>query len=398
MYYINVYLFLKTELIYDKGVHIMILMDIKLHNLYAFKNFHTNFSYPKKIVNTTIKNEYLKDFTNFRYKKVNILMGANASGKTTFGKAIIALFNFMQRNNPSLLISSANIKNEPAKIECDFVEEDNNGKQKLFRLKLRIENEKDPIILSSLNSVEIRKRDNYEICAKKLDKMKYTYTKDSVTLFDEISQFGWYFSETDSRAQDESNKKGDEVFIKVLNLVMQTFDTFITSVKQIEDDSNSILIKFSNGESVIYHDGTTIGPNDILSKGTDSSIVIAEIITNVILKRNGFYYIDEKICFVQSDLEKSILSLLIELLGKNQQLFFTTHNTDVLDLNIPKHSYAFFKKNSHDFNQPIEIISASSYLKKQDDSLRNAVENDLFSIGSNDSKILEIMNLIDTLA
>lgn len=398
MYYINVYLFLKTELIYDKGVHIMILMDIKLHNLYAFKNFHTNFSYPKKIVNTTIKNEYLKDFTNFRYKKVNILMGANASGKTTFGKAIIALFNFMQRNNPSLLISSANIKNEPAKIECDFVEEDNNGKQKLFRLKLRIENEKDPIILSSLNSVEIRKRDNYEICAKKLDKMKYTYTKDSVTLFDEISQFGWYFSETDSRAQDESNKKGDEVFIKVLNLVMQTFDTFITSVKQIEDDSNSILIKFSNGESVIYHDGTTIGPNDILSKGTDSSIVIAEIITNVMLKRNGFYYIDEKICFVQSDLEKSILSLLIELLGKNQQLFFTTHNTDVLDLNIPKHSYAFFKKNSHDFNQPIEIISASSYLKKQDDSLRNAVENDLFSIGSNDSKILEIMNLIDTLA
>ena len=168
MHYINVYLFLKIELIYDKGVHIMILMDIKLHNLYAFKNFHTNFSYPKKIVNTTIKNEYLKDFTNFRYKKVNILMGANASGKTTFGKAIIALFNFMQRNNPSLLISSANIKNEPAKIECDFVEEDQDGKQKLFRLKLRIENEKDPIIFSSLNSVEIKKRDNYEICAKKI--------------------------------------------------------------------------------------------------------------------------------------------------------------------------------------------------------------------------------------
>ena len=161
----------------------------------------------KKLVNTTIKDEYLEDFSNFRYKKVNILMGANACGKTTFGKAIIALFNFMQRNNPSLLISSANLKNEPAKIECDFVEEDNKGKQKLFRLKLRIENEKDPIILSSLNSVEIRKRDNYEICAEKLDKMKYTYTKDSVTLFDEISQFGWYFSETDSRAQDESNKK-----------------------------------------------------------------------------------------------------------------------------------------------------------------------------------------------
>ena len=51
---------------------------------------------------------------------------------------------------------------------------------------------------------------------KKLDKMIYTFTKDSVTLFDDISQFGWYFSETDSRAQDESNKKGDEILIKVL--------------------------------------------------------------------------------------------------------------------------------------------------------------------------------------
>ena len=112
------------------------------------------------------------------------------------------------------------------------------------------------------------------------------------------------------------------------------------------------------------------------------------------LKRNGFYYIDEKFCFVQSDLEKSILSLLIELLGKNQQLFFTTHNTDILDLNIPKHSYTFFKKYSHDFNKPIEIISASSYLKKQDDSLRNAVENDLFSIAPDDSKILEILDIM----
>lgn len=211
----------------------MILMDVKLHNIYAFKNFHANFSYPKKIVNTTIEGEYLNNFSNFRYKKVNILMGTNASGKTTFGKAIIALFNFIQRNNPTLLVNAANLKQGSAIVECDFVEEDNNGNQRLFRVKLKIENYEDPVILSSMNSVEIKKRDNYEICAKKLDKMDYEFTKDSVTLFDKISQIGWYFSDTDSRAQDEVNKKGDKVFINVLNLVMQTFDTFITDVKQI---------------------------------------------------------------------------------------------------------------------------------------------------------------------
>ena len=53
----------------------MIIMDIKVDNIYAFKDFHINMSYPKKIVNSTIENEFLEERTNFRYKKVNIIMG-----------------------------------------------------------------------------------------------------------------------------------------------------------------------------------------------------------------------------------------------------------------------------------------------------------------------------------
>ena len=49
----------------------MIIMDMKIDNLYAFKNFHMNMSYPKKIVASTISDEYLIDRPNFRYKKVN---------------------------------------------------------------------------------------------------------------------------------------------------------------------------------------------------------------------------------------------------------------------------------------------------------------------------------------
>lgn len=47
----------------------MIIMDIKVDNMYAFQNFHMNMSYPKKIVDSTIENEYLVDRPNFRYKK-----------------------------------------------------------------------------------------------------------------------------------------------------------------------------------------------------------------------------------------------------------------------------------------------------------------------------------------
>lgn len=67
----------------------MIIMDIKVDNLYAFKDFHINMSYPKKIVGSTIKEEYLRERPNFRYKKVNVIMGSNATGKTSLGKLIM---------------------------------------------------------------------------------------------------------------------------------------------------------------------------------------------------------------------------------------------------------------------------------------------------------------------
>ena len=43
--------FVKSEQIY-KGGRAMIIMDIKVDNIYAFKDFHINMSYPKKIFGT----------------------------------------------------------------------------------------------------------------------------------------------------------------------------------------------------------------------------------------------------------------------------------------------------------------------------------------------------------
>ena len=50
----------------------MIVMNIEMDNFMSFNNFAMNLSYPKKIVNSSIENEFLTGFTNFRYKKVNI--------------------------------------------------------------------------------------------------------------------------------------------------------------------------------------------------------------------------------------------------------------------------------------------------------------------------------------
>lgn len=72
----------------QRGETLMIIMDIKADNLYALKKFHMNMSYPKKIVDSTIPGEYLAEKPNFRYKKVNIIMGGNATGKTSLGKLL----------------------------------------------------------------------------------------------------------------------------------------------------------------------------------------------------------------------------------------------------------------------------------------------------------------------
>ena len=79
---------------------------------------------------------------------------------------------------------------------------------------------------------------------------------------------------------------------------------------------------------------------------------------------------------------------MIEKLGNDSQLFITTHNSDVLDMNLPKHSFTFLRKDSEG---TIKAAYASDYLKKNTASLKNAVINDVFSTAPR-------LNLLDELA
>ena len=81
----------------------MILMNLFLDGIYGFHDFSINFSYPKKIVNSIIDAEHLKGRERFRYKKAVVLMGANATGKTSLGKALLRIFEYMTGGNPSPL-------------------------------------------------------------------------------------------------------------------------------------------------------------------------------------------------------------------------------------------------------------------------------------------------------
>lgn len=70
----------------------MIVMNLSLRNIYGFSDFKINFSYPKKIVNSLIENEYMPDRPFFRYKKAVILMGANGYRQDHLGKGSASYF------------------------------------------------------------------------------------------------------------------------------------------------------------------------------------------------------------------------------------------------------------------------------------------------------------------
>ena len=70
----------------------MIVLNLELDNLFAFEDFKINFSYSDNVKNSSIKDSFLKDRSNVRYKKVNILLGANSTGKISVRKAMMAIF------------------------------------------------------------------------------------------------------------------------------------------------------------------------------------------------------------------------------------------------------------------------------------------------------------------
>ena len=89
----------------------MIVLNLELKGIYGFNDFHINFSYPKKIVNSIINQEYLKGRERFRYKKAVILMGANATGKTSLGKALLLTRKLTFSIRSQILIRWIRMKN-----------------------------------------------------------------------------------------------------------------------------------------------------------------------------------------------------------------------------------------------------------------------------------------------
>ncbi len=367
----------------------MIIMDIKVDNLYAFKDFHINMSYPKKIVGSTIGEEYLLDRPNFRYKKVNVIMGSNATGKTSLGKLIMFITNYFKDGVYQRFLSIVNDKDQEANLQMDFV----TGENKLYRFLLKIAPQNvdgydEKSVDVAIWYTNINKKDNYETCAKRLQEDAFQ----KITT-DKIDIKGWHFSYPQDSLLNKTyvTIEDDSRYLSILEKVLKTLDVGIQEVIKVTEVENTYAIKWSNCSAIIK-DGK-IAEGNVLSSGTKAGLDISYILASLIANKHDFYYCDELFSYVNSDIEKTCLSIIVDLLRDRQQLFFTTHNTDILEMQLPMHTFTFLKKDKNNMEAPITCISADQYLKKNTDSLKNAVDNDLFCTAPELHELFDIMSM-----
>ena len=372
----------------------MVILDAKLNNLYAFKNFHMNLTYPKKIVDSSIQDEHLLSRPNFRYKKVNVLLGANASGKTTLGRTMMKIFNFMDKKNYEFITEIICERDKEASFVLDLASVDNI----FYRVACIIEPIAEDKYTTENIRLEVRKerilsRDSYESCVKRIENKPFTPAENYISELEKMGMLDWYFEHPKDSKRIIHLPNKDENFRLVLENILKSLDPSIKEVKISQDVDNGYVIILPN-ESIVIQNGQTLD-TELLSSGTKSGIEIANMISSLMQKRNSFYYCDEKFSYIHSDIEKAMLSLMIDCVDSGSQLFFTTHNTDILDMNLPKHTFTFLRKDINNIDQPISCIEASSLLKRNTDSLRSAVENDLFSTAPAVELVYSLGSMID---
>ena len=356
----------------------MVIMDVKLNHVYGFDGFHMNFTYPRKLSVSLIGEETLAGRERFRYKKAIILMGTNATGKTSLGKALLRIFRSIKETNEALL-RDLDGEGDPAEFQVDFVNEGFT----LHRLIGTVDGENVSV---RYFTAEIAEMDSYEMAAEKLAEREFggNFKKLKSMVGTLEYRFAYPEIETSLRLVDVDK----DVLLKTLRSVIGTLDPTLTDVSIAKDLKDSFVIR-RRGKEIIIQEGKLLN-RDMLSSGTAEGIDVAVFLASMGSSVNSFYYCDEHFSYIQSDIEKRIFGLMVERLGKNEQLIFTTHNTDMLNLNLPKHTFAFLKKEVEEDEYRVSVTFASDILKRNTDSVKCAMENDVFGSLPDDSLLDEL--------
>lgn len=379
----------------------MVIMSIKLNNVLSFYDFEANFSYASKLKTNPIKGEYLKHLPSFRYKKLNIFVGSNATGKTSLIKCIWKTLLFIAQKNKVHIIDIFNAKYDSSFIEIDLVEDNSQG-YLLHRFKIKSNNTVEDIEVKVSHtcvplSTAQSSYDSYEIKAKELNEMEDNYM-DYLECLNHTGRFiSWNtilpateegFDKIDFA--NPQNAEEEKAYENILERVFNTLDPSIVHVSKSKDASNAYVFKHESIGKIIIQEGMVISAIPYLSSGTKYGINIANMMFGIKYHQNGIYLIDEQFSYVNSDIEAAILSTMVSMLGDDEQIFFTTHNSNILSLKLPFHSFYFMKKSLRNGRNEISISCGSEVENRNNVSPKTILDNDIFATAPNLNCIFEL--------
>jgi AAA15 family ATPase/GTPase len=367
-----------------------------------FKDTFIDFTYPKKNADSTVEMEFLEEFPNIKFKRVCILMGANASGKTSLGKVMCIINNHLYGR--SIIDPDTDISSEDklASFEVTYVTPDNGLIHKLVAKF----HKQEGLVYEGYKVNQIYSSKSHKKTIEALEKSAYSFVFDAnshershgienirfqsaLALTSEITiteeETFWNYIYSDRNSFDPKSYTPNN--INFLGSVLKAFDSSISSVVAIPDAKDAFVVKFENGDSVIVDKGKS-EHMDRLSRGTWEAIQVANFTSHIRQQGSGTYFIDEKMAYSHSEMEMAMINLMIEKLNDQSQLFVTTHNHDILDMNLPTHSYIFMRKDGYvKVSQPEKM----GY-NKNDRTLLGYVKNDVFNTVPDTSMIYDLID------
>lgn len=201
----------------------MIVLNLKLDQIYGFDDFEINFTYPKKVVNSMIDDEYLEGRERFRYKKAVILMGANATGKTSLGKTLWKIINYINTGNSAVLYDM--VTGNIGSFSIDFVNEG----FVLHRLAANIDVSASNVEVV-YSSSKIDKMDSYEKCVAKLEDHTNEATANINSFKKIVGPVSYRFAHPEIESSIILDDIDRKVFLKTLRAVIGTLDPTLREV------------------------------------------------------------------------------------------------------------------------------------------------------------------------
>ena len=202
----------------------------------------------------------------------------------------------------------------------------------------------------------------------------------------ELAFYYRYANENKNLSDSLTDKK-----LSFLENILKAFDPSIKEVKISKDDSEEVLLYLTSGRIERINSEGVIQDDSVLSSGTKEAIGLSMALYQIKTSKYGTFYIDEQFAFAHSDLEKTIFELILKWIdNKDMQVFFTTHNKEMLDIELPAYNYIFTRK--YGKTGTIEAIFPENEVIHKGRSLRGVVEEDIFSIAPSVESLMEVID------